>query len=103
METPNELREKIADKAAKDSDFRALLLRDPKGALKQELGVTIPEALSVEVHEESNTTTHLVLPPRQQAERHRPAGGRRRRPGLGVLPERDEGLVGRQSTGRAAA
>lgn len=63
METPNELREKIVEKAAKDSDFRALLLRDPKGALKQELGVTIPEALSVEVHEESNTTTHLVLPP----------------------------------------
>ena len=63
METPNELREKIVGKAAKDSDFRALLLADPKGALKQELGVTIPESLSVEVHEESNTTTHLVLPP----------------------------------------
>ncbi len=63
METPNELREKIMDKAAKDSDFRALLLRDPKGALAQELGVTIPDSLSVEVHEESNTTTHLVLPP----------------------------------------
>ena len=63
MKTPNELREEIVGKAAKDSDFRALLLADPKGALKQELGVTIPESLSVEVHEESNTTTHLVLPP----------------------------------------
>ena len=63
MKTPNELREEIVGKAAKDSDFRALLLADPKGALKQELGVTIPDSLSVEVHEESNTTTHLVLPP----------------------------------------
>ena len=50
-------------KATDDADFRARLLSDPKGALEQELSVTIPASLSVEVHEESGTTAHLVLPP----------------------------------------
>ena len=63
METVKELREKIVGKAAEDADFRARLLSDPKGAIEQELGVTIPESMSVEVHEEGGATTHLVLPP----------------------------------------
>ena len=79
METPKEIRMKIVGKATGDADFRARLLSDPKGVIGQELGVTIPASLSVEVHEESGTTAHLVLSPRQQAERKRSAGGRRRR------------------------
>ena len=63
METPNEMRAKIVGKATEDADFRARLLSDPKGAIGQELGVTIPAALSVEVHEESGTAAHLILPP----------------------------------------
>ncbi len=63
METPNEMRTKIVDKAAGDAEFRARLLGDPKGALERELGVTIPASLSIEVHEESGETAHLVLPP----------------------------------------
>ena len=63
METPNEMRMKVVGKATEDADFRARLLNDPKGALEQELGVTIPASLSVEVHEESGTAAHLVLPP----------------------------------------
>ena len=63
METPNEMRAKIVGKAAEDAEFRARLLGDPKGAIGQELGVTIPASLSIEVHEESGTTAHLVLPP----------------------------------------
>ena len=63
METPNEMRAKIADKAAGDAGFRARLLGDPKGALEEELGVAIPASLSIEVHEESAGTAHLVLPP----------------------------------------
>ena len=63
METPNEMRMKIVDKATADEAFRARLLGDPKGALERELGVTIPASLSIEVHEESAGTAHLVLPP----------------------------------------
>ena len=63
METPDEMRMKIVDKATGDAEFRARLLGDPKGALERELGVTIPASLSVEVHEESGETAHLVLPP----------------------------------------
>ena len=63
METPNEMRAKIVGKATEDADFRARLLSDPKGAIGQELGVTIPAVLSVEVHEESGTAAHLILPP----------------------------------------
>ena len=63
METPKEMRAKIVGKAAEDTDFRARLLGDPKGAIGQELGFAIPASLSVEVHEEDGTTAHLVLPP----------------------------------------
>ena len=63
METAKEMRARIVGKATEDSDFRARLLSDPKGAIKQELGVTIPASLSVEVHEENGATAHLVLPP----------------------------------------
>ena len=43
--------------------YRASLLRDPKAALEQELRVSIPASMSVEVHEDDGTTAHLVLPP----------------------------------------
>ena len=63
MLTPDEMRAKIVDKAAEDADFRALLLSDPKGAVKQELGLDIPSEFKVRVHEDSAGTAHLVLPP----------------------------------------
>ena len=63
METPDEMRVKIVDKATGDPEFRARLLGDPRGALERELGVAIPASLSIEVHEESGATAHLVLPP----------------------------------------
>ena len=78
MESPNEMRMKIVGKAAEDADFRARLLGDPKGAIGQELGFTIPASLSVEVHEEDGTTAHLVLPPDSrlsEGDLRRAAGG----------------------------
>ena len=63
MQSPNEMRMKVLGKAAEDDDFRAKLMNDPKAAISQELGVTIPASMSVEVHEESTATAHLVLPP----------------------------------------
>ena len=61
--TAGEMRDRLIEKATEDADFRARLLSDPKGTIGQELGVTIPASLSIEVHEESGTTVHLVLPP----------------------------------------
>ena len=63
METAKELRAKVVGRAAEDAGFRARLLSDPKAAIGQELGVTIPASVSIEVHEESGATAHLVLPP----------------------------------------
>ena len=64
MESPNEMRLKIVGRATEDPDFRARLLSDPKGTIGQELNVTIPERLSIEVHEEREGLVHLILPPR---------------------------------------
>ena len=63
METPKEMRMKIVGKATEDADFRARLLSDPKEAIGQELGVSIPASMSVEVHEDDGANAHLVLPP----------------------------------------
>ena len=63
METPSEMRMKIMDRAAEDADFRARLLSDPKGAVEEELNVSIPASMSIEVHEDDAATAHLVLPP----------------------------------------
>ena len=63
MQSPNELRTKILGKAAEDTDFRAKLMSDPKAAIAEELGVTLPTSLSIAVHEETTATAHLVLPP----------------------------------------
>ena len=63
MESPNEMRMKVMGKASEDAEFRARLLSDPKAAIAQELGVTIPASMSIEVHEENDATAHLVLPP----------------------------------------
>ena len=57
------MRLKIVGRATEDPDFRARLLSDPKGTIGQELNVTIPASLSIEVHEENATIAHLVLPP----------------------------------------
>ena len=75
METPKEMRAKVMDKAATDADFRARLLSDPKAALAQELSVTIPDSLTVEVHEESAGTAHLVLPNLGEGDLRAVAGG----------------------------
>ena len=63
MTTAQEMRARIVGKAADDAEFRARLLSDPKGAIGEELGVTIPASMSIEVHENSAETVHLTLPP----------------------------------------
>ena len=63
MQTPHEMRARIIEKAGNDPDYRARLIDDPRAAVAAELGVTIPNALTIKVHEEDAGSAHLVLPP----------------------------------------
>ena len=66
MTTATELRDQILSKAEEDAEFRALLIADPKAAISAEIGQSIPDSFDVAVHEDSYTTTHLVLSPSPQ-------------------------------------
>ncbi len=63
MTTATEMRDRILNKADGDSDFRARLITDPKAAIADETGMSLPGGFDVVVHEDSATTAHLVLPP----------------------------------------
>lgn len=56
----------ILTKANIDTDFRTRLLRDPKNAIKADFGLNFPEGFAIEVHEETDQITHLVLPPKDK-------------------------------------
>lgn len=60
--TRAELDALVRDRLASDPDFRAALLADPRATLSELVGITIPDAVTVTVHEESLTDIHLVLP-----------------------------------------
>lgn len=63
--THDELRAELAHRAAEDDGFRERLVGDPKAAIEDALGLPVPDAVSVSVHQETATTVHLVLPPVQ--------------------------------------
>lgn len=58
-----EMRAELIDKAGQDQEFRARLIEDPKAAVKDALGVAVPDSVSLQVHQDSATVAHLVLPP----------------------------------------
>jgi hypothetical protein len=68
MEMPSrgEAEQRIRERAEADPAFRAELVANPRKALESELGVQIPEDVSVHVHEESLSEVHLVLPASQE-------------------------------------
>ena len=61
-QTMTEMKAHIMAKAAQDGQFRADLVRDPRAVISSELGVLIPENFAIQVHEDSATTAHMVLP-----------------------------------------
>ena len=61
--TQGEMQNRIIAKAGEDNEFRARLVDDPKAAIEEMTGAPVPDAFTVEVHEESATNFHLVLPP----------------------------------------
>ena len=63
MKTPEEMRDHLIAKASTDEAFRKKLLSDPRTSIEAEFNITIPEGVSVQVHENSAQTVHLLLPP----------------------------------------
>ncbi len=63
MKSGPEMLQHLVDKSALNADFRQQLLADPKTTVSQELGITIPESMTIKVHESDMQTVHLALPP----------------------------------------
>ena len=61
--TQTEMQSKIIAKAQADPEFRAQLVAAPKAAIEGVVGSELPEAITIQVHEDSATSFHLVLPP----------------------------------------
>lgn len=55
----------IYERAVQDADFREKLRKNPEGTLAAEFGAKLPEGMNVQVHEQSESTLHLVIPPEQ--------------------------------------
>ncbi len=66
MTTPTEFRNQILSKAAEDGEFRGSLLSDPAAAISSELGISIPDGLNIQVHEDGQNVVNLVLPPKRE-------------------------------------
>ncbi len=62
LQSADDMRQQITDKAISDGDFRSLLVSNPKDAISQELGVDIPDDVNIVVHESNAETLHLALP-----------------------------------------
>ena len=63
MQSAEEMRAHLTQKAVEDAGSRAQLLADPKGVLNQEFGITVPDNIDIQVHESDMQTVHLALPP----------------------------------------
>ncbi len=57
---PNEYA-KVVTKAWSDPEYKARLMSDPKAVLA-EAGVDVKQGIEIEVHENTDTTIHVVLP-----------------------------------------
>lgn len=51
---------RVVMRAWQDDDFKSLLLRDPRGALKA-LDIDVPEHLSLAVYDNTGSTHHMVI------------------------------------------
>ncbi len=61
------LQPQIVARAVKDEAFRQHLLNNPKQTLEREFGLTFPPGVSIQMHEQTPATLHLVLPMKSPA------------------------------------
>ena len=66
MRAQDDLRKDLMTKAADDERFRELLLKDPKSAVKDVIGIEVPDNINLHVHEESRSDIHLLVPSADQ-------------------------------------
>ena len=57
-----EMERRLKERSLADGAFRQLLLTDPKAAVEQELGTSLPEEVRVVAVQETPDTIYLVLP-----------------------------------------
>ena len=57
-----DLEARIIARAWQEESFKQELLRDPKGLLERQYGITLPEGVELRVHEETPSALHVVLP-----------------------------------------
>lgn len=62
MAAEQSLQKQVTALAMKDKAFRQELLSYPKAVLERELAITLPRGMTIEVHEDTPSTIHLVLP-----------------------------------------
>ena len=53
----------MRSRAVEDEEFRSRLLADPRAVIEEELDLSVPDGIDIQVHEDTTTTTHFVLPP----------------------------------------
>ena len=63
MNGPIDAEDLLISRAAEDTEFRKRLIEKPNDTIEEELGVTLVEDHEIHVHEDTATTTHLVVPP----------------------------------------
>ena len=82
MNGPIDAEDSLISRAVEDADFRKRLIEKPRDTVEEELGVALGEDHEIHVHENTPTTTHLVVPP---ADRSSPAERRAARTGAASL------------------
>ena len=87
-----ELQAQIIANALEDEGFRTGVMDDPKAAIAAKFGVNLPAEFDIQVHEDTATTTHLVLPATgklDEAALQFAPGGNDPRPGIMSLDDLD--------------
>ena len=63
MQTVNEMRLEVLEAIAEHPQFRQDVLQDPHQAIKDAMGISVPDNFALSVHEDAADLVHVVLPP----------------------------------------
>jgi broad-specificity NMP kinase len=57
-----DLEDRLVARAWADEDFRERLKADPRAVVAEEIGITVPESIDIQVLEETPERAYLVIP-----------------------------------------